>query len=176
MGSAASAKLADSGAGSPTGSAAIARQEVSERIESGQSSQPRASTSLTLVNVLLAARMGGDGRRKRSTPWLESTRLTASGSSFRIVRSRVRAQAPAVAKRQGRAEAKASSRCGGRCGGWGPNPIGSLLPVQRELGASSRQGRSEIERDVVVLASCSGCRGRRETPGSKLSLRGGRVV
>lgn len=38
---------------------------------------------------------GGGGRRKRPIPWRENTRLTVSGSASYVVRSRVRAQAPA---------------------------------------------------------------------------------
>lgn len=138
------------------------------------------AASVDQLDARECAARSTDGRRWKAKAVHPLVRESSADGQRKLVphRSVTRASASSCdgIKRQGRAEAKASSRCGGRPGGWGPNPIGSSLPVQRELGASNRPGRSEIERDVVVLASCSGCRGRRETPGSKLSLRGGRVV
>jgi hypothetical protein len=71
----------------PAGIAAIARQEVLERIESGQSSiggrRParRPWTGARGPYGLRVTPMEGDGGRKPLLPWLESTRLTTSGSA-----------------------------------------------------------------------------------------------
>lgn len=165
----------------PADLAAIARHEVLERIGSGQSSiggrRPAHGVrdeSLAPLRVPVTP-MEDDGWRKPFIPWLESTRLIRVAASL-CFRLRVRAQALASGSETRLSLGSGSSRCDGRCGGWGPNPIGSLLPAQRKLDASDRCGRSEIGRTVVVLTSCSDCRGRRETPGRKLSSRGGWTV
>lgn len=119
--------------GSSDQAAAMARHEVSERIEPGQSSRSRAPTSMGPDRERAPHRRSPPttreaGRRKPSSPLLVNPRPTPSETRFQREACERKLIRITWSRRKDRV-----AQTGSRFGRWGLHLIGSKPPTQRKL-------------------------------------------
>lgn len=163
------------GAGNPTTTAAIARQEVPEPIELGQSlvTGHRPAWGPAGSKVPQGAREP-DERRWTARALQPLPRETSAGAWRKAVSCRA-CERKLMHPVRGNPNPR-TTRTGGPFDRWGLHLTGSLTPSPARAGWVDTVICSGFGRCVVVLASCPDCRRRREAPDVKSSLRGRRSL